>query len=208
MKKGKKVVILFVEGDSEKEFYQALFAYYQASSKSQINCSIKIVNIKGIGRYEKKVPSKLRNELIEKYRGFRIVVCCCYDIDVFELAEKPPTNWSIVRESVSKLGIDKFLEIPASKMIEDWFLCDTKGLCNFLGIKKTPQIKGRDGYEKMKFFFKRGNKTYQKGSNCHKFIPYLNIALIRSKIKGQLSEFENEIGAAFADKKENKSRRK
>lgn len=42
---------------------------------------------------------------------FKLKVICCYDSDVFELAQKPPANWTIVKKKVSDLGINEFEEI-------------------------------------------------------------------------------------------------
>ena len=98
-------------------------------------------------------------------------VFCCYDTDVFELAQKPPTNWQIVKKKVCELGIDDFNEIKATRMIEDWFLKDIEGLCKFLGIEIPKKLEGKDGLEKIKHLFRRGKKPkiYQKGSYSHKF---------------------------------------
>ena len=190
----RKTILLFVEGATDKEFYEALFKYYQSISKTRFAGNFNVINLNGIGRFEIKVPSKLKNELINKYKDTEIIVFCCYDTDVFELAEKPPTNWAVVREKVNKLSISKFFEVSASRMIEDWFLCDLTGLCEFLKLSKIPRVKGKNGYEKMKMLFRKGNKAYQKGSNCHKFVPMLNIGGIRGKVKSQLSQIEMELG--------------
>ena len=197
----KETILLFVEGDSDKEFYEALFAYYKTYSKTKFLGNFKVINVKGIGRFEIKVPSKLKNELLTKYRGTEIVVFCCHDNDVFEFAEKPPTNWGVVKEKVNKLPIPKFSLICASNMIEDWFLHDIRGLCKFLKLTNTPKVKGKNGYEKMKLLFKKGNKTYQKGSTCHKFVPMLDISTIRGKIKDRLLLLEEELGVNLPGKK-------
>jgi hypothetical protein len=125
------MIILFVEGDTEKEFYEALLTFYKQNSKKNI-LACKIVNIKGISRFESKVFPKLKYEILPKYVGENIKVVCSYDTDVFELAQKPPTNWNVVRVRVNSLGIKEFYEIRAVRMIEDWLLKDFAGLCNFL----------------------------------------------------------------------------
>jgi len=192
LKKKGKIIVIFVEGDTDYEFYNALINYYRDNSKSEILTS-KIFNLKGIGRFESKVASKIKYEILPKYEPEDISVVCCYDTDVFDLGKKPPTNWNIVRKQLKSLGINDFTEIKAVKMIEDWFLYDINGLCNFLKIKVPKKLKGKDAYEKMKKLFKVGNKIYQKGSNSHRFVSNLNISTIRNSVSSQLKKLEKKI---------------
>jgi hypothetical protein len=186
------LVCLFVEGDTDKEFYEALMKHYEKSSKKPIT-SWNIIPIKGIGKFQKKVPSKLKNEILPKNEGREIIVVCSYDTDVFEFAKNPPTNWAKLEKSVKELKIRKFFKVQANKMIEDWFLEDINGICKFLKIKPVSKVKGKDGNDKMKKLFKKGNKVYQKGNYSHKFIPSLNISMIRSKIKSDLLPLEQAL---------------
>lgn len=192
MKRKGKIIVIFVEGDTDYEFYNSLINYYRDNSKSEI-LSSKIFNLKGIGRFESKVASKIKYEILPKYEFENISVVCCYDTDVFDLGKKPPTNWNIVRKQLKSLGINDFTEVKAVKMIEDWFLYDINGLCKFLKIKVPKKLKGKDGYEKMKKLFKAGNKIYQKGSNSHRFVSHLNISTIRNSVSSQLKKLEKKI---------------
>lgn len=191
---GKNIIFLFVEGESEKEFYEALYKFYKDTTRQELKCGLEIINIKGIGRYEFKLPSKLKNEILPKYKGYTISVFCCYDTDVFELAEKPPTDWKIIKAKVAGLGISSFNEIKVKRMIEDWFLLDTNGICKYLSIKLPIKMAVGNGYNKLKQLFRKGNKVYQKGSYCHKFMPFLDISFIRSKLKSELESLEKKLG--------------
>ena len=188
-------VVLFVEGETEKEFYEALINYYKSTSKTKI-IGYKIYNIKGIGRFESKVASKLKFEIIPKHPDVKLKVICCYDSDVFELAQKPPVNWSLVKKKVNELGINQFDEIVAIRMIEDWFLKDIVGICKYLKVPIPKKLEGKNGYEKMKALFKMGAKpkVYQKGSSSHKFVPNLNLKAIRQSVKGELRCLEDYLG--------------
>lgn len=188
-------VILFVEGETEKEFYDTLIHFYKGRSKKPITDS-KVYNIKGIGRFESKVTSKLKYEIIPRHPKIKLKVVCCYDSDVFDLAQKPPVNWKLVNKKVNELGVNEFVEIVAIKMIEDWFLKDIKGLCKYLNIPVPKKLEGKNGYEKMKRLFKKGAKpkVYQKGSNSHKFVPNLNISAIRESVKEELKMLEDALG--------------
>ncbi len=189
----KSFVIFFVEGETEKEFYEALIKFYRDNSKGKIG-ECKVYNIKGISRFENKVTSKLKFEILPKHFHKRIIVICCYDSDVFDLAQKPPINWKIVKNKAKDLGAFDFIEVKAIKMIEDWFLKDIKGLCKYLNIENGVKLEGKNGYEKIKTLFKKGNKIYQKGNGVHKFIQYLNIHIIRNELKKELLPIEKALG--------------
>lgn len=186
------IIVLFVEGDTDYEFYNKLIQFYRANSKNSIR-TVKIYNLKGIGKFERKVVAKIKYDILPKYDSDRIIVFCCYDTDVFELGRKPPTNWKYVKKQLANIGITDFNEIKAVKMIEDWFLIDLSGLCNFLKIKSQKSVKGKDGFDKIKKLFKKGNKIYQKGNNSHKFVQTLNISLIRTSLKNKLKKLEEKL---------------
>lgn len=186
------IIIIFVEGDTDYEFYNKLIQYYRANSKSNIR-TVKIYNLKGIGRFESKVVAKIKYDILPKFNPERIIVFCCYDTDVFELGKKPPTNWQYIKKQLKNIGITGFNEIKAVRMIEDWFLMDLVGLCNFLKIKSQKTVKGKDGFEKIKNLFKKGNKVYQKGNNSHKFIQNINVSSIRDTIKKRLKKLEEKL---------------
>lgn len=192
-KNDSSIIVLFVEGDTEKEFYQELINFYRGKISGKIS-KIKIYNLKGIGRFENKVASKIKLEILPNYSIEKISVFCCYDSDVFELGKKPPTNWGIVEKNLKELGINSFYRIIAKRMIEDWFLTDLDGLLTFLKLKKSPNLKGKDANEKMKVLFKAGNKIYQKGNSSHKFISSINIEKIRSVYSKELQNLEKKIG--------------
>lgn len=190
MKDQSKLVVLFVEGDTESEFYKLLINYYRSKSQKPFP-ELKIINLKGIGRFEAKVISKLKNDILKdkKYRGLEINVFCCYDTDVFELAKKPPTNWTKVRKGVKELGINSFYEVKSERMIEDWFIKDLDGICDFLKIKKPKKV-SQEGLKVLKDLFKESNKIYQKGSYTHKFLEKLDLAKIITSLKGVFNELE------------------
>ena len=190
----KDYIVLFVEGETEKEFYDALMKFYFQNYTPKIN-GYRVFNLKGISRFETKVATKLKYDVVPKHEVPNIKVICCYDTDVFELAQKPPTNWQIVKKKVNELCINSFSEVKATRMIEDWFLKDLKGLCQYLKIDKPRRVEGKDGLEKIKTLFKKGKnpKIYQKGSYSHKFIPSLNFLTIRASVKLELSIIETAL---------------
>jgi hypothetical protein len=192
IKEAENIIEIFVEGETDKEFYQELIKFYRDNSINDFP-KIKIFNLKGIGRFERKVSSKIKLDILSSYSAKDVCVICCYDSDVFELDKKPPTNWNIVEKKLNELGVQSFHKIVAKTMIEDWFLNDLEGLMSYLKIKKTPKLKGKDAYEKIKSLFKIGNKIYQKGNSSHKFIPFLNIKKIRNTYSKNLKNLETKV---------------
>lgn len=196
----KKCIVIFVEGATDKEFFNKLLQFYRDESSTDLNQAT-VCNMEGFGRFQSKAVPKLKNYYkpnIEKTGDILFAVCCCYDTDVFEFAENPPINWSQIKLGVKDLGIKHFVEVKAQKMIEDWFLKDIDGLCSFLKISKPlSEIKGKDGNEKMKKLFKLGKKVYLKGSYCHKFMDELDMSKIRKEIIPELKELEKLLNATI-----------
>lgn len=202
MAKSKRpILILFAEGETDKEFFIFLIAYLRRKFKSYKLAKIEVFNARSISRYEAKVPMIFKNSILPKYNNHEIIIFCNYDLDIFELAQKPPVNWEIVKNKLTEYGATDVKLIPANKMIEDWFLKDIPGLCQFLNIPIPRRLEGKNGVEKISRLFKRGNKVYQKGSYCHKFLPYLDFDKIRNAIKNELAEFERNLGVPNDKKK-------
>ena len=182
---------MFVEGDTDKVFYERLILYLK--EKSQRINNFKIHSVRGIGNYSSKVPGKFKNEIYKKYHENKIIVFCSYDLDVFKFNSKPPINWNNIKKKLITSGADSVHFIKAENMIEDWFLLDIEGICKFLKITKPKKIKGKDGYEKMKILFKKANKIYEKGTYTYKFLDQLNFDKIYNSIKDEVAIFKEEL---------------
>lgn len=96
------IIVLFVEGDTDNEFYQELINYYRGEISDNIP-KVKIYNLKGIGRFENKVASKIKLEILPKYSSENISVFCCYDSDVFELRKKTTNKLENSRKKVKRI---------------------------------------------------------------------------------------------------------
>ncbi len=190
-------IVLFVEGDTEFAFFNALLCYYKQRSKKRI-AEYDVVNMKGVTRYTSKFIGKLENELIPKAaeKGYEIrAVCCNYDTDVFEYGEHMPVNWEKINREVKRLKIKEFYTIQVVHMIEDWLLDDINGLCKYLKLKKVPTLlKGNNAFQKITLLFKQGHKIYFKGKDAEKFLPMLDLSLIRDKHKNELADLERILG--------------
>lgn len=182
-------IVIFVEGDTDKVFFDKLVEYYRKHSKTKVN-SCEVRNLKGVSRYSSKVLGKLKNEILPAARKKGMIVkavCCSYDTDVFEFSERPVVNWNKVRKEVKAIHINEFYQIRVKQMIEDWLLDDISGLCRYLKLKKMPAaLQGKDGYQKIQSLFRHANKIYLKGNSVKNFIDELDLSVIRNKRETEL----------------------
>ncbi|MHB1685527.1 MAG: hypothetical protein ACYCYO_22400 [Bacilli bacterium] len=185
--------VIFVEGQTDKVFYDALIPFIIHKNLGKIPKPYIVKNIRGIGNYQRKAVQIFKNQIKPSYNtGCIFTILCCYDSDVFDLKQKPPVNWAKLRRDLKSEGAREVLELKAVSMIEDWFLIDYHGLCNFLKISVSASaISGNNGNDKMKSLFKRGNKIYQKGSYSHKFITHINLDLLYSSLGSEIKIIES-----------------
>ncbi len=188
-----KIIVIFTEGETDEVFYKRLCNYLRI--KTIANIKIVIKNLKGVGRYESKASAILKHQIISKYPKTEIVVFCSYDLDVFGILfqQKPPVDWKKVETKLRNIGINKIYHLKADNMIEDWFLIDLEGLSKFLKIKQPKKLKGNNAYEKIRGLFKKANKIYQKGSNVHRFVEFLDIVKIYKSLDNQFDKLKEEI---------------
>ena len=111
-----KCLVLFVEGDTEVEFYKAIIgdARLRRPNK-QFDISIEIKNVKGVGGFKNNALRKFIKEIKPKYdTDTDFVVALCRDTDVFELSPKPPIKW----EEVEKEFINNGAVVVHIKILE------------------------------------------------------------------------------------------
>lgn len=192
-------IVLFVEGETDEVFFNALIAYYRMQSKSPI-ASCMVVNLKGVARYISKVAGKLENGICPKAQkeGYEIkAVFCSYDTDVFETCGKLIFDWSRLKREVLFLGIKEFHRIEVRHEIEDWLLDDVNGICSYLHIAKVPSLSGKTGYDKIVSLFNKGNDVYLKGKSVKKFIGFIDMNTIRAKHSKELKMLEELLGVKW-----------
>ena len=198
--KAKPHIVIFVEGDTDEIFFNSLISFYKANSVTEV-ASCEVVNLRGVARYSGKVTGKLKNEICpkaEKRSMYVKAVCCSYDTDVFEYAERPVVDWKKVKKVIHDMGIRIFHQIEVRSMIEDWLLNDLSGICNFLKIEKPNSTPGKTGFEKMQNLYKKANRVYLKGRDVSKLMPYLCFQTIRDKRKEYLSILEDLLNVNIA----------
>lgn len=176
--KEEKVVVIFIEGETEIEFYKRLVTTMRSHCGGRLMCSVEPVNASGIGQYKDKVLRIFEKRIKKKYPNGTFYVALCYDQDVFEMGKNPPVNWQEVKKTFLDNGADDVRLIKAVHSIEDWFLCDAEGIFRYLHLPTNTKLPSGNGYERLKAIFKKKNKMYIKGKTNGNFVQALDIEKI------------------------------
>jgi hypothetical protein len=173
-----KVVVIFVEGDTEEKFYKNMLSILRNKSGGRFPCNVVPKNVKGVGNYKNKVGRIFEKKIKVDYPDSYYSVLLCYDSDVFELAQKPHIDWDDVIKDLKSKGANEVHKVLAKKSIEDWFLYDIQGILKYLGLSKDTKIPNGTGVKRLQLIFRKGSKTYIKGQRNDKFIECLDIEKI------------------------------
>lgn len=189
-----KVVVLFVEGPTEIEFYKAVIERARDLMQAPFECFIEYIDMKGIGNYKRDA----RRQFLwakRKYENDAVFYAfLCVDSDAFQFSKRPPVNLKDVHKELKEAGAKKTTDIIANLSIEEWFLADLSGVLSYLRLPpKTKRPKG-NGQDSLKKLFKMANRVYVKGSKTEGFIKSLNISIIMSKYCSSLLPLCKEIG--------------
>ena len=186
-------VILFVEGDTEEEFYRYLIAWLKLQGRKLKTVGPVIIkNLHGIGGFKRIALRYYLTKIVPQQQARRFYVVLAYDTDVFEYSGQPPVDWQKVEYVFRAYGAADVLHIKQQRMIEDWFLIDLIGLCRYLGLPlNTVMPAGRNANEKMQQLFSRANRIYYKGHYTKRFLDELNIGLIYNQLHQELKPLEN-----------------
>ncbi|WP_315305876.1 hypothetical protein [Selenomonas noxia] len=179
-----KVVVFFVEGDTEEAFYKKLtqcFREFCENKKFAVR-HVKIKNLKGISNFRTKIARVIERDCLNKFENSKIFPVLCYDMDVFEYGRNPPVDWKTVEKDLRKLPcVGDVIHLKARQTIEDWFLIDEEGVREFLGIPARKKPMTRYGYKEICALFKQANKTYVKGRGAEGLINKLDMEKIIQK---------------------------
>lgn len=183
-----KCVVLFVEGDTEIEFYKKVISdAREMLPHKRLEVHIECCNVRGVGGFKNIALRKFLKQVKPKYGDhcvFTIVLCS--DTDVFDFSPKPPINWKETKKDFVKAGALEVIHIQARHSIEDWFLEDTEGVIAFLKLPKRTKVSGKNGYQKLQRLYKLANKVYYKGATSNGLIERLNIRKITESVKHEL----------------------
>lgn len=191
-----KCLVLFVEGDTEVEFYKQVVANARKLHPvGRFDINIEYRNVKGVGGFKSIALRKFVKEIKPKYEDdceFTIVLCS--DTDVFDFAPKPPIKWNEVKKELMNNGASKIIHVKAKRSIEDWFFYDIEGILGFLRLNKKTKVSGKNGYDKLQRLYKQANKVYYKGIQCNGMIGRLDIEKIANAVKDQLNPLYKALG--------------
>ncbi len=190
-----KCLVLFVEGDTEVEFYRQVIAHARKlRPNGMFDTSIECKSINGVGGFKNIVLRKFVKEIKPKYDDCAFIVVLCRDTDVFELSPKPPIKWDEVERDLRTNGATDVIHVEARHSIEDWFLYDAEGIISFLRLNKKTKVAGKDGYDKLKRLYKQANKMYYKGMKSNGMVSRLDIEKITDAVKDQLNPLYKALG--------------
>ena len=191
-----KCLVLFVEGDTEVEFYKQVVANARKLHPAgRFDTNIEYRNVRDVGGFKSITLRKFTKEIKPKYGDdceFTIVLCS--DTDVFDFAPKPPIKWDEVKKDLANNGAAKVIHVQAKRSIEDWFLYDIEGILGFLRLGKNTKVSGKNGYDKLQRLYKQANKVYYKGIQSNGMIERLNIEKIANAVKEQLNPLYKAFG--------------
>ena len=191
-----KCLVLFVEGDTEVEFYKRIVSNArQKRIDGRLAINIEYKNVKGVGGFKNNALRKFIKEIKPKYgKECEFIVALCRDTDVFEISSNPPIKWDEVERAFTENGAHKVIHIEAKHSIEDWFLLDAEGIISFLHLPKKTKVSGTNGYDKLKKLFRQADKMYYKGIKSNGMVERLDIDKIVKTVHAELAPLYNELG--------------
>ena len=184
----KILVVLFIEGDTEVEFYKKLIDHLRYLHGGSLSCDVKVLNVKGVGKFQSKVNRIFEKRIKPKYdaKVYEYQVFLSYDTDVFEFTRKPLVDWKSVNCQLLSLGAHEVYEIEAKSSIEDCFLFDPEGIRSFLKISQSVDISRYHGLDGLQKLFFKANKAYVKGAYSKGLVDSLHMDVIFPKICSQI----------------------
>lgn len=184
----KTLALIFVEGDTEGDFYNKMKEHLRHKLGGKLACEVKIHNLKGVGQYQNTAQRIFEKRIKVDYppEEYQYHVFLCYDTDVFEYEKKPPVDWSKVIKMLKEHGAHEVLRVEAKTSIEDWFLLDIEGLRSFLKIPRKVKLSGYKGQNGLRQLFLKANRTYIKGIRCAGLVDALDMNVIFPEICGQI----------------------
>ena len=191
-----KVVVVFIEGDTEEEFYAQILQELRKKAGGKFQCKIEVKNVKGVGQYQKKVSRIFEKKLLKQFPDAEFEIFLSYDTDVFELNQKPPVNWDEVTNKLLLLGANSVHQIKAKRSIEDWILYDIEGVRNFVKLPQKTKLSGYKGTVGLQQIFKKASKTYVKGNSSNGLVKALHFDIIFPQICSEICELCNALNVS------------
>lgn len=111
----------------------------------------------------------------------------CYDTDSphEDISKFYEGDWLALRKKLKGKNIE-IIDLASRAMIEDLFLLDPGGICNFLGVPNQTIKREGNGKTTLKQFFRRFNKTYHEGERATDLSWNLDMGILEAKAEIQL----------------------
>ncbi|MFA6840626.1 MAG: hypothetical protein WCR05_07575 [Sphaerochaetaceae bacterium] len=203
-------IAFICEGETEQIFYERLIYHFHALNQeysyqnnlfddkdndyysvATSDSQSVLIKMKTIGTVTQMTHAAqwFNNICRGKQQGLRWTVFLCYDTDTYQedISKFYEEDWKILRKKLSGRNID-IIDLSASAMIEDLFLYDRQGICNFLQIPEQDIPYVGNGKNTLKHFFRQHGQTYHEGERARNLIWSLDIELISQQAQIQLSK--------------------
>ena len=188
------VVVIYVEGDTDYEFYKILVEHIRKQRGGRLHCRVRYRNLRGVCNYGKDASNFLQKKILPEFPDHTYKIALCYDTDVFERPERIPVSWQKVEKELYAAGAEEIIHVKAVQSIEDWFMYDKEGIRQYLRLPGKLNISQHIGTSGLKALFRLSGRKYEKCKKCYGLISALNMDVIlpciMKDIKGLLQILE------------------
>ena len=177
----KKRLSIFVEGDTDKLFFNLLisFLFKNAKKKEWGKDRLNIYTLDGICNTEAIVRSTLDD--LDNKDKYSDTVLLIYDTDAFEYQKKPPISLERI-ERISLSNKCEFFSIPIKHNVEDMIVFSLKEVIDYLKVPADYKLpKDMNGLSLLKALHKEVGQYYIKGNKCEGLLRCLDYSSISKK---------------------------
>ncbi|MDD3365799.1 MAG: hypothetical protein PHS67_00875 [Sphaerochaetaceae bacterium] len=204
-------VAFILEGDTEARFYETMICHYSGNHTEcaysgwfdnsindfiykvdsiQSSVLIRMYNVKTITQIAHSADW-FKNECKKRFKDIKWTIFLCYDTDSHarDVTKFYEGDWKRLREKLEGKDIE-IIDLAARAMIEDIFLLDPEGICEYLGIQAKSIPRTGSAKKTLKDFFRSHGKTYHEGDRAQDLIWALNKNKIIEKSEIRFSLIE------------------
>ena len=173
--KGKKLAYIFYEGDTEEIFYKRIFSQYLRGIPN------KTKNLETGTGINKSIASEIYYFLNKKEnKNIELYVYAFIDREGIR-SDLVEFDADAIKKALNKKQIKRIEKIEAITMIESWFFYDIEGICDYIGITCTDNLRRtysnteRLTHKELQGLFRKGTRKrhYIKGDKS--FLEKLDI---------------------------------
>ncbi|MDD3457706.1 MULTISPECIES: hypothetical protein [Sphaerochaeta] len=208
MKKTYSSGVAFIfEGDTEQTFYEILISQFSGKhpeysysvsfddvvneviSESSCGSHSVIIRMNSMKTITQVAHSAdwFNNSCKKKHPGIKWTVFLCYDTDshLADITKFYEGDWLTLRRKLKGKNVE-VIDLASRAMIEDLFLYDKEGICNYLEVPDQTIPREGNGKTTLKQFFRKFGKVYHEGERAADMIWGLDMDLIVASAEIQL----------------------